>query len=335
MSQDSFSQNNYWRPDSNERPRLFLAPMEGLGDSCFRQAISQVGGFDEATTDFLRIPQNAHVKSLIKQYDPYELGSLPIACQIMGQDPDRLALATLYLGIKGAPRVDLNCGCPSNTVVGRKAGSSLLRDPDQLYHILRRMTAVAKVPVSVKIRSGYEDTLLFEEILLAIEDAKVSFVTIHPRTKQQGYKGSADWELIAKAKQHLRIPVIGNGDILSVEDGLRLLKLSACDGLMIGRGAVMKPWIFNEFRAHFSGSPKPNPLQQTLKFLHHYKKIMEQSEIPGKNQINKFKQCLHYLFQNNLYMLNLKKKLLQDAPKNPQEFYQELTQHLNIGFSSF
>src|SRR6188472_1052584 len=120
-------------------PYLILAPMEGVGDQCFRKAMASVGGFDEGVRDFLRVPSNAHVKSLAIRYQSQEIAPIPLAAQLMGADPDLMADMALEMEKRGAHRIDLNCGCPSNTVTGRGAGSSLLKDPNWLYRIANAM----------------------------------------------------------------------------------------------------------------------------------------------------------------------------------------------------
>src|SRR5262249_19647362 len=148
-------------------PYLLLAPMEGVGDRCFRKAMASVGGFHEGVTDFLRVPANAHVQSLAKVYQADEMAPIPLAVQLMGSDSELMAAMAVEVEKRGAPRIDLNCGCPSNTVTGRGAGSSLLKDPDLLYQIAKVMVKAVSVPVTIKMRSGYEDTSRFKENLLA------------------------------------------------------------------------------------------------------------------------------------------------------------------------
>ena len=144
--------------NSNGCPYLFLAPMEGVGDKAFRKAMAGVGGMNEAVTEFISIPANAHVESLVRVYDSQELAPLPLAAQIMGADPRLMAAMALEIEKKGAPRIDINCGCPSNTVTGRGAGSSLLKNPDYLYEVAKAVISAVKTPVTIKMRSGYEDT---------------------------------------------------------------------------------------------------------------------------------------------------------------------------------
>ena len=197
--------------DPHGCPFLILAPMEGVGDRCFRRAMATVGGFDEAVTDFLRVPCNAHVQSLARVYEPEETKPIPLAVQLMGSDIELMAAMAREVEKRGAPRIDLNCGCPSNTVTGRGAGSSLLRDPDLLNQVAAAMVKAVSIPVTIKMRSGYDDTSQFKENLLAAQESGVSYITLHPRTKVDGYGPPAKWDLIAEAKSILRIPLVGNG----------------------------------------------------------------------------------------------------------------------------
>ncbi len=273
-------------------PPLFLAPMEGVGDLAFRKAMASIGGFDWACTEFIRVPMNAHIPSLLKQYNPSDTAPIPQAAQIMGSVPELMAEITVGLAAKGAPRVDLNCGCPSNTVTGKGAGSSLLKTPELLHKIAQSMVDAVSIPVTAKLRAGFSDTSLFRENILAAQEAGISFLTLHPRTKEDGYGPPARWELIAEAKQLLKIPVIGNGDILNVEDLLRMREQTRCDGVMIGRGAISNPWIFREIKAHFDKSEyRRTKLGQYLGvFLGHCP-----NDMPVKTKVNKLKQLMSFM----------------------------------------
>src|ERR1700722_7191814 len=142
-------------------PYLQLAPMEGVGDACFRKAIASIGGFDEAVKDFLRVPSNAHVKSLAKAYVADELAPIPLTAQLMGSDPELMADMAKEMQVRGAPRIDINCGCPSNTVTGRGAGSSLLKDSPFFHEVAQAVVKAVTIPVTIKMRTGFEDTSLF------------------------------------------------------------------------------------------------------------------------------------------------------------------------------
>lgn len=310
----------YWRPRHPNCPRLFLAPMEGLGDYFFRKSLAKLGGFDEACREFLRVPPNAHIKSLAKIYQSQEMAPFSLAAQIMGLDPQLMGAMAAELESRGAKRIDLNCGCPSNTVVGKGAGAGLLRNPEKIHRITRAMvlSVCASTDISVKMRSGYEDTSLFHENIKAIEEAGASFLTLHPRTKKQAYSHTANWDLIALAKSQLNIPVVGNGDILCFEDMQRMLNHTGCDGIMIGRGAAKSPWIFQEIHHKIQGSPCPDIHLCLKSFLDTFLTFC-QSVLPPKQQINKLKQILHHLFSQAREQ-KVKKTLLRLHPSNPNEF---------------
>lgn len=301
--------------DSKGCPYLLVAPMEGVGDRCFRKAMAAIGGFDEAVTEFMRVPSNAHVKSLAAVYEANEIHPFPLAAQIMGSDPSLMAAMANELEKRGAPRIDLNCGCPSNTVTGRGAGSSLLKDPDFLYTNAKAIASAVSCPMTIKMRSGYADISLFKENLLAAESSGAHFISLHPRTKVDGYAPPAKWELIAEAKALLKIPVVGNGDILNVEDALKMLKQTKCDALMIGRGSVINPFIFHQIRAHFSGIPFI-PKWEMLEG--YFKAYMD--EIPpdssNKGKINKLKQLMSMLFKGNPQLMEKRQQMLTQSYKD-------------------
>ncbi len=308
-------------------PYLFLAPMEGVGDRCFRKAIATIGGFDEAIRDFLRVPKNAHVKSLARQYAFDELDPIPLAAQIMGSDPELVAEMGLELQMRGAQHIDLNCGCPSNTVTGRGAGSSLLKDPKFLNQVATALVKAVSIPVSIKMRSGFEDISLFEDNLLAAQESGAKFIALHPRTKVDGYGPPARWDLIAKAKSLLSIPLVGNGDILNVEDALKMLKETACDALMVGRGSVINPFIFHQIKAHFSGIPYLPDWNLLENYFNVYLAEMP-SEAPKKLKINKLKQLFGFLFKGSPKLLEKRQQVLTSD-------YTEFEPFLKFCFSLF
>lgn len=300
-------------------PSLLLAPMEGIGDRSFRRAMAAVGGFDEACTEFMRVPLNAHIPSLAKRYVADETYPIPQAAQLMGSDPVLMAEMAKEVVRLGAPRVDLNCGCPSNTVTGKGAGSSLLKDPDHLYTVAKALVDAVDVPVTAKLRSGFEDTSLFNENLLAAQASGIRFLTLHPRTKVDGYGPPARWDLIAEAKQLLSIPVVGNGDILTVQDALKMLRETGCDALMVGRGAAINPFIFDEIKAHFSGAPLLLSWERVLLFVNTFVTDIS-SEMTPRGKMNKIKQLFGFLFKKNETLLSLRREILISREENPESF---------------
>lgn len=317
--------------DKNGCPYLQLAPMEGVGDSCFRKAMAFIGGFDEAVRDFIRVPLNPHFQSLAKTYVFDELAPLPLAAQIMGSEPHLMAEMARELVLRGAPRIDVNCGCPSNTVTGRGAGSSLLKDPNFLHGVVKAVVQAVPIPVTVKMRSGYEDTSLFHENLLAAQETGVRYITIHPRTKVDGYGPPAKWELITEAKKILKIPIVGNGDITTVEGALEMIRVTGCDGLMIGRGSIMNPFLFHQIKAHFSKTsfqPKPEDLIQYLRtYL-----AAAPPDMTMKLRVNKLKQLLSFIFKQPALQEN-RQLILKEHHTDPYSYLEAVTPFLKKGWS--
>ena len=259
-------------------PALFLAPMEGLGDARFRKALSRdaCGAFDDACKEFTRIPaalpNGAKAEKFIRKlslcgYDARELGEnnnnnnnnntvIKVSAQLMGSNGELLEMAARELASEGdAPRVDLNCGCPANVVTGKGAGSSLLCDPTLVFECMRSVkNGCEEYPAipSLKMRVGFDDANLFRENVTAACEGGAKILTVHGRTRKQGYRGEADWEKIAEAKsicEKYGVMVVGNGDVTSSERAARILRETNCDGVMIGRGAVQDPLLFRRIKS--------------------------------------------------------------------------------------
>ncbi|MFN2143776.1 MAG: tRNA dihydrouridine synthase, partial [Anaerolineales bacterium] len=175
----------------------------------------------------------------------FEESERPVAFQIYDDDPDRILRAAEYLMQYQPDILDVNMGCSSKSVAGRGAGAGLLRTPDKVAAIIRQLSDEFDLPVTAKIRIGWdEESLNYLEIARSVQDNGGKLVAVHGRTKQQAYKGKANWQPIREIKEALSIPVIGNGDILTIADKQRMLEETGCDAVMIGRGAVGNPWIF-------------------------------------------------------------------------------------------
>jgi len=317
--------------NSHGCPYLLLAPMEGVGDECFRKAMASIGGFDEGVRDFLRVPANAHIKSLASKYHAQEIAPIPLAAQLMGSDPQLMAEMAYEMEVSGAPRIDLNCGCPSNTVTGKGAGSSLLRDPDHLHKVAKSMVDAVSIPVTAKLRSGFEDTSLFKENLLAAQESGIAYLTLHPRTKVDGYGPPAKWEYIAEAKSILSIPVVGNGDILNVNDALNMLRQTNCDALMIGRGSVINPFIFHQIKAFFSKQPYERIWSDLLNYFEVYLAEIPRA-MPEKTKVNKMKQLMSFLFKGNPALQNKRQEILQASHQEVRPFIEFVLPHLQAEF---
>jgi len=316
---------------NNKSPYLLLAPMEGVGDQSFRKALASIGGFDEAVRDFIRVPHNAHIKSLASVYNPHEIAPIPLAAQIMGSEAEPMAEMARELMRRGALRIDVNCGCPSNTVTGRGAGSSLLKDPNFLLEVTSAVVKAVPIPVTIKMRSGFADISLFNENILAAQESGAAYITLHPRTKVEGYVPPARWELIARAKSMLRIPLVGNGDILGVDDALSMLRLTSCDALMIGRGSIINPFIFHQIRAFFNNTIYEASWDSLQAFLEVFLKETKAS-YPINLHVNRLKQLLGYLFKANASLLERRQLMLRSSFVDPDDLLRFATPFLKENY---
>ncbi|HEX4838864.1 MAG TPA: tRNA-dihydrouridine synthase family protein [Rhabdochlamydiaceae bacterium] len=312
-------------------PYLQLAPMEGVGDRSFRKAMASIGGFDEAVRDFLRVPRQAHIESLAREYTPYEIAPIPLAAQLMGSELDLMAAMAKEMEKKGAPRIDLNCGCPSNTVTGKGAGSSLLKEPDFLHDVAKSIVQAVSIPVTLKMRSGFDDTSLFKENLFAAQESGIRYLTLHPRTKADGYGPPANWDLIAEAKSLLTIPVVGNGDILTVADALKMVSHTGCDALMIGRGSIINPFIFHQIKAHYAGVSYVPKWDDLMQYFQVYQSTVP-AEIPDKTRVNKLKQLMGFFFKGNAALLEMRQTILTSQYTDPSAFMQFALPYLQKGW---
>ena len=236
---------------------LALAPMAGITDLPFRLICRRLGcgmTVSEMVSAKGLLYKNVKTTEMLRIDD----GERPTAIQLFGSVPEELAEAARMVEASGADMIDFNMGCPVPKIVNNGEGSALMKNPQLAHDILAAMVKAVKIPVTVKFRAGWDDAHRNAvEIAKAVEAAGVSAVAVHGRTRQQFYEGKADWKIIAEVKQAVSVPVFGNGDIFTVEDGLRMFKETGVDGLMIGRGADGNPWLFRELAAVLRGEERP------------------------------------------------------------------------------
>ena len=221
-----------------------LAPLAGISNLPFRLLVRSQG-CSLAYTEM--ISSNGLVRKTAKTYEYLKTcaDDRPLGAQIFGADPRIMAQAARIVAQSGVDLIDINMGCPVKKVIKAGAGAVLMKDPDHVARIVDAVKKSVKIPVTVKIRSGWtRGSINAVEIARIVEDCGADAITVHPRTADQGYSGHADWKIIASVKKAVKIPVIGNGDIRQPQDAVRMLQETSCDAVMVGRGALGNPWIF-------------------------------------------------------------------------------------------
>ena len=282
--------------------RVILAPMEGVLDHIMRKVLTEIGGYDLCVTEFVRV-----VNQLISDRALYRLcpelidvdaygsttpSGTPVRVQLLGQEPQCMAENAAKVVELGSNGVDLNFGCPAKMVNKSRGGAILLKDPENLYQIIKAVRDA--VPhdslVTAKIRLGYEDKTLAVENAQAVEAAGANELTVHARTKVEGYKPPAHWEWIAKIKQQVSIPVIANGEIWTLADAIKCREISQCRDIMVGRGALATPNLAQVIK----GNSAVMPWEETRTLLLKYSEFETYGD-KSKYFPNRIKQWLRYL----------------------------------------
>lgn len=230
-----------------------LAPLAGVSDSPFRR-LAREQGAGAVYTEMVSADGLIRGNAATLEYIAFEPQERPIGVQLFGSDPAIMAEATRVLSDLPADRrpdlVDINMGCPVRKVVNRAAGAALLQDVPRIERIVRAMASATDLPVTAKIRLGWDgNSHNAVEVARALEGAGAAAVALHARTRAEKFEGTAHWEVIAEARRAIGIPLIGNGDVRTPEDALRMLRETGCDGVMLGRAAFGDPWIFRRIRA--------------------------------------------------------------------------------------
>ncbi|MCA1849525.1 MAG: tRNA dihydrouridine synthase DusB [Acidobacteria bacterium] len=272
-------------------PPLVLSPMAGVTDVAFRCLLKRRGGIGLTVSEFISVEgltrNNPKSRRQMRFYD-YER---PFAVQIFGGQPERMRMAAEMAEEVGADILDVNCGCPAPKVVKHGGGSGLLRDHARLEKILREIKRAITIPLTVKIRAGYYDhTINAVETARLAEDCGVEHIALHGRTKEQGYKGRADWELVRQIKEVVKVPVSGSGDVTTVEEAFARWRGTGCDGILIGRGAMANPWIFRQIEEALAGRERFEPtLEDKRNVLLEYFDLLR-ADMPEMAAIGRMKQ---------------------------------------------
>ena len=267
---------------------VLLAPMEGVVDWAMRDVLTRIGGIDLCVTEFIRVTDRLLPEHEFFKYCPeLRTGSktragVPVLVQLLGGQPEPMGENAARAAQLGAPGIDLNFGCPAKTVNRHDGGAALLKNPSRVYDVVKAVRAAtpSALPVSAKVRLGFSDKSLFLEIAAAAQEGGAKWLAVHARTRDEGYRPPAHWEHIARIRESLRIPVIANGEIWTLEDAFRCREVSGCESLMIGRGLIAAPDL-----ALRAKDPTQRALEwhETLRLLIEFTELSEAARDPRPN----------------------------------------------------
>jgi tRNA-dihydrouridine synthase B len=248
--------------DIEINPPLVLSPMAGVTDVSFRRLLKQRGGIGLTVSEFISVEGLTRNNPKSKRQMRFYENERPFAVQIFGGQPERMRMAAEMAEEIGADILDVNCGCPAPKVVKHGGGSGLLKDHPRLEEILKEIKKAIKIPMTVKIRAGfYDHTINAVETAKLAEACGAEHIALHGRTKEQGYRGQANWELVKQIKESVSVPVSGSGDITTIQQAFDRFRETGCDGVLIGRGAMANPWIFRQIEDTMY---RREPFQPTL-----------------------------------------------------------------------
>jgi tRNA-dihydrouridine synthase B len=305
---------------------LFFAPMEGITDEAFRKTIlSLYPEWDYLATDFLRVPSAGKYpnKHLIKHFGKDLIQRSDILDKTMFQILTSHKAFTLEM-VKQIeelklPWLDMNIGCPSNTVCKNRGGSYLLTDLDSLRNLVRLIRQNFSGRFTCKIRIGYHDTNRFEDSVKMLNDEGVELITVHARTRDDMYKNPARWDFITRAVSISKVPIIGNGDVWKTEDINRMLTETGCHGVMVARGALKAPWIAQDYKRGYLTSSREEVLKNMRQFLAEYRSNLEAENISPRGLLKQNKSVTRFMLEGLSESESMRRKLI--LSQSTDEFY--------------
>lgn len=277
-------------------PLLALAPMQDISGLSYWRLLSRYAAADAYWTEFFRVHPDSHLERWILESITKNPTGRPVVAQMIGNDIPSLVRTAKQLQQYPIAAVDLNLGCPAPIVYRKRAGGGLLREPQQIDAILGALREAVAIPLTVKMRIGFESPSEFDHLLSILAKHSIDLLTVHGRTVKQLYSGAVRYDLIAQAARSLPCPVVANGNIHSPAQALDLLKKTGVRGLMIGRGAIRNPWIFEQIRQEMRGEPVRLPSgREVLNYIH---ELWESEVSPGfaeSAQVQRLKKFMNFI----------------------------------------
>jgi len=310
-------------------PPLVLAPMAGHTDSLFRTAVKRLGGCGLVFSELVSTEGMTRRRERSAHITRFGDEERPIAVQIFGASPSRMAESAVVVEATGADIIDINMGCPVKKVVRQGGGSNLLRDMPLMEKIFRAVRSAVRAPLTVKIRTGWDiNSINAVEVLKLAEDCGIEALTIHGRTRADMFSGKADWRTIADVKARANIPIIGNGDVFTPEDAARMFRETGVDGVMLGRGALGNPWLLRQAWDHLNG--RPITLKNTAERAAFVVEFLQKMscELPPPVVLGKLKKlggCLSKGFPGSSRL-----RARMHEAKTPDEFFESVRAHFEF-----
>src|SRR6267378_4568220 len=277
--------------DIEINPPLILSPMAGVTDVSFRRLLKRRGGIGLTVSEFISVEGLTRNNPKSKRQMRFYKDERPFAVQVFGAQPERMRMAAEMAEEVGADILDINCGCPAPKVVKHGGGSGLLKDHERLETILKEIKRAIKIPLTIKIRAGfYDHTINAVDTAKLAEACGAEHIALHGRTKEQGYRGLANWDLVRQIKEVVKVPVSGSGDVTTIEQAFARFSETGCDGVLIGRGAMANPWIFRQIEDAIHGRETFQPtLEDKRNILLEYFEMLRE-DMPETPAINRMKQ---------------------------------------------
>lgn len=290
--------------EKQEKIKLILAPMQGLTDAPMRDLLTRIGGYDECVSEFVRITHTVHSRPTWLKYAPEVAdgnktpSGVPCTVQLLGSDAENMAINALEAVRFGVERIDLNFGCPAPTVNKHQGGAVLLKEPERVFHIVKtlRDALPLHIPLTAKMRLGYENKDLALENACAIAEGGACGLTVHARTKVEAYEPPAHWIWVRKIADAVCIPVTANGDVFTLDDYIGIRRESGCSSVMIGRGAVMRPDLARQIKQYENGDVVTEmPFSEIIEWMRLFFELCVTRENQNKYPAARLKQWLGML----------------------------------------